>query len=366
MTEERSNINKIKIALVTTNSTHASYQRRMREMEREGLHVIPIVVDIDKARYGYLARVIPAANLLLKMTMHRSADIYWAWGLDAALVTTLAKAIIKKPVIWDISDLIPAQIEPSSLGDQLIRKIELALYKYCDGLTVTSPTFYSEYYRHLADNKHHRVIENLLENNTTPLKKTRPRHSGPLRVVYAGIFRSDNLLTLIRDAATSMPDSVEFHLHGTISKEVRGSVMESLSRIPNISLHGAYNDPADIDHIYRSGDVVFGLVDTNKSANERILMPNRFYHAGLYRLPIITTQGSEVAARVTSLGVGLSIENTHAAFCDALSFLQQSGVRENISERFPPSSYFCYNDEYIMFARTILQRAASLKPRDIN
>lgn len=312
---------------LTTNASHASSLRRERLLREAGADLTVLAAPIDKSVDGYARRVGPMSAMVAKTATAPGADVIWAWGLDACFAASLGAAARGSVVVWDVSDLFRFQLRaPDDRRPNPFDLVERALIQRADHLILSSEGFYDARYAGLFPQDRTLFIENLLEPHPAldgPLH--RHARSGPLKVVYAGILRSECFLDLIAEFMAAGLGDVEFHLHGVCSRAVRPGRLEALGEVPGVFVHGPYRDPDDLAAIYRDADVVFGLVDSETEPNERHLLPNRYYHAGYFDLPLVTTEGTYLGRVAAREGLGPVIPNTAPALAEALAQIRAAG-----------------------------------------
>ena len=347
--DPRASLDRCRILFVNTAPNHSSALRRIRVLTEEGAFVSSCVELIDKSKTGYIRRIPSMLLLGIRLLLKRDHDIVWAWGLDAALVGAIANLLRRRKLVWDISDLLPVQTQKNARWYHLLNIIEQLLIGRVDLLILTSPKFYEHYYDRIFSEEKTIVIENLLD-----LKLDNPRSVGcrldfeshRTRVCYAGIFRSDKLLRLVIDAAKLQQETVEFHLHGIFSREIANDTIQLICKADNIFFHGSYKDPFELENIYKNADIIFGLLDLEADINEHILLPNRFYHSGLFGIPIICTSGSFTGDIAKREKLGIVTANTVSGFCEALETLRTPAARLQIRAEMPPVHRFLSGTEY--------------------
>lgn len=338
----------VRTLYVTTNPAHASSRRRERLLREAGAELEVLAWPTDKLNPSYAQRLGTMAGLTAKIAAHRGAEVIWPWGLDACFAASAGAALSPATVVWDISDLLGFQLRPKGARPHPLDAAERLLIARADHLILSSEGFYAARYASLFPRARTLLIENLIEPHPTLEAPAPPRAArdpnAPLKVVYAGIFRSERLLDVIADPAVAAAGPVEFHLHGVRSRVVPEGRIEALAGQAGIVAHGRYRDPEDLAGIYQDADAVFGLLDVEADANEAHLLPNRYYHAGYFGLPIVATSGTHLGDVIAREGRGPVIENTPQALAEALRTIRSAGPAPAPDAR--ARARFAFSDEY--------------------
>jgi len=339
------------VLFVTTELKNAASQRRHRRLIDAGADVTILQTFIDKSQAGYGRRIPHFAAVITRIGAQRNADVIWAWGLDACLASAIALRFDNRKLIWDISDLLAFQLSKTSKFGWAMRQFERLLLPRVDRLVLSSPGFIDAYYGTRISRERISIIENLLESDALTDRDAfdrgrAARTPGPLKVVYAGIFRSNQFLEMLADPAANPRGEFEFHLHGIPSRDVDPRLIDRFVGANGCFYHGPYVDPDDLSSIYMGADVVFSLLDTDVDDNEKCLLPNRFYHAGLFGVPLLATQDTYLGSQVIAEKMGVCVKNSARELAKALTLLLDPSVRKQMRAKMPPASRFAFNNEH--------------------
>ena len=75
----------------------------------------------------------------------------------------------------------------------------------------------------------------------------------------------------------------------------------------NIVMHGAFENPKDLQNIYSKIDISIVCYDTT-SGNVRIAEPNKLYESIFFKTPIIVSSGTFLEDRVKEYNAGYAID----------------------------------------------------------
>lgn len=342
MTTERSD----RVMFVTFAPGHFSASRRIDDAASIRFALDPFVVAGDKVADPIFRRIASGRYLGLFLAILRTrARAVWVWGHDAGFVASLAAAF--RPdlrLIWDISDVNRHLLDPGIKG-RVLRVMERLLIRRAQRLFLTSSHFYDRHYARFVERSRVRVVENRRSPRQRTVARTAPV-AGPLRIVFAGIFRSPEVLRTIGDVARRL-EQVEFHLHGYPNRSVPEGLVEQLGELPNVHLHGRY-DATDIGALYGPGHLVWAFVDPDENDNEKWLLSNRLYDAIVTRRPVITNSGTASGDYALANNLGLAVTMDAGAIVVALTpYLDPSGAAYRaLADRMPDPATGYMSGEY--------------------
>jgi succinoglycan biosynthesis protein ExoL len=220
-------------------------------------------------------------------------------------------------LIWDISD-VNRHLLYRGIKGRVLRMVERLLVKRAQRLLLTSAQFYEQHYAGFVDRSRVRIVENR-RSPRQMTTATAPAGTGPLRIVFAGIFRSPEVLNSIGAVARQLNGAAEFHLHGYPSRSVPETLPGQLaSEHSNVHLHGPY-DAANIGVLYGPAHFVWGFVDPSENDNEKWLLSNRLYDAIVTRRPVITNAETASGDYTIAHCLGLAVPMETRAIIDALT-----------------------------------------------
>lgn len=307
------------VMFVTFAPGHFSASRRIDDASSERFHLVPFGVEGDKVADTIRRRVFSGRYLKLFMAIAKTrSKVVWVWGHDAAFVASMACLI--RPdlrLIWDISD-VNRHLLGGGLKGRMLRIAERLLVRRADRLFLTSHGFHQKHYSSFVDSSRVRIVE----NRRSPRQRTDAAPattSGPLRIVFAGIFRSPEVLKSIGSTAARLKGLAEFHLHGYPNRTVPEELPAQLAaEHDNIHFHGRY-DASDIGAIYGPAHLVWGFVDPSENDNEKWLLSNRLYDAIVTRRPVVTNAGTTSGDYAVAKRLGVAVPMETDAIVAALT-----------------------------------------------
>ena len=258
----------------------------------------------DKVNESIASRILSLKFPKLMLTLLRSdASVFWAWGLDACILVTLA-ALLRPRVrlIWDITDINP-RLLADNWNARLLRRFEWTLLRRADLLFLSSEAFYEHYYAGHIDAGRVKVIENLLPGAAAGTLPAPPADL-PCVIVYSGIFRSLTVLGVLRQVAEQMQGDVVFHLHGypdrTIAEPAFQAMVSGSSWVRYLGRYG----PDELPELYARAHLSWAFVDPEANDNEKWLLTNRIYNALAFGRPALANSGIHLGAVVEKRGYG--------------------------------------------------------------
>ena len=126
-----------------------------------------------------------------------------------------------------------------------------------------------------------------------------------LKFGFVGGVRYESLFSFSFILASSYPNH-EFHFYGAIIDFSEDKVRK-LESLGNVFFHGKFKAPDDLPQIYSSIDFVVATYDTQE-LNPKFAEPNKLYESIFFEVPIIVSNDSYLANRVTSLGSGFDVD----------------------------------------------------------
>lgn len=255
---------------------------------------------------NYLRRIgnyFKSIKVLYKILNSNQYDILFVNNVDILALfklCTLFKKINTK-IVLEISDL-RSHTYVNNIKSKIIRNIEKLMFKYIDKLIVTSPKFYDLYYNRLFKDKPF-LLENKLLSNMIP-KRVNKTINDKIVVGIVGLLLQgrpyETLFKAIKD-----DERYEVHIYG---KGTYQDLIEKYEyKYENIKYFRAYNFFKDSATIYASLDILYMPYDTtNGSLNNKIALPNKFYEAMYFKIPIITSCDTYLSELVEKYSIGKS------------------------------------------------------------
>jgi hypothetical protein len=306
--EQENKMNNLKkVLLISLAPNHSSAVNRLRDATSKEFKIDAYQTDSDKVQESIAKRIFSFRYPKMFVHLIRSdADLFWAWGLDACIVVSLAALLRPKTIlVWDITDINSKMLNPG-IRSAILRFVEKLLIKRANELVLSSPAFYTQYYNTKIAPDKVTIIENLLPG-PPPAKTMLPlKPLSPFRIVYSGIIRSFEVLRVASIVAKLMPQDVELHIHGYLDRTIDEQILDRLVKdYPNIYYHGRF-ETQELERIYGNSHISWGFVDANANDNERWLLNNRIYNGICFGRPVLGTTGTTSGRIVEERSIGIS------------------------------------------------------------
>lgn len=121
---------------------------------------------------------------------------------------------------------------------------------------------------------------------------------------FVGIIRYKNTIVRFAEVIGKYFPQHEFHFFG--DPDVKEEV-DSVSKMPNVFLHGPFVNPVELPNIYEQIDIVISCYDT-RSWNVRVAEPNKLYEAIFFETPIVVSSGTFLAKQTKKFHAGYDIK----------------------------------------------------------
>lgn len=296
----------------------ASYAFRRGNMNR-GFR--PDWPDVDlgtvpnRAPGRRLASLFPAlVRILRRRRLAQGSDLWIARNLDLLLLAHATRALTghrEVKIVYECLDIHGLLTRRDALG-RFLRGIERTLMARSDLLVTSSPGFVRAYFEGIQDyGGPVALIENKLWFGDHPIPRPRtPRQrpaDAPLVIGSVGSIRCAPSLSILAETARRMGQDVHVAFHGNVHRHAVPEFDQVIAAHPNMSYHGPYRYPDDLQAIYAGCDLVWSQDLWQAGANSDWLLPNRIYEASWFGCPSIAVAGTETARRVADRGLGFVI-----------------------------------------------------------
>jgi len=276
-------------------------------------------------RIGPLIRFIPRAMYSLRCIC---PDIIHCGGMDMLLIAALYGRVSRKAVriIYEVGDLEPITYgDPEGISEvlarPLLRKLERSLCRAVSLLIVTSPAFWTEYYRMMIPQGRTLFIPNAPEPGPFEGYR-RSAHTG-FCVGFIGSVRYPQQLKMLIDVVQEMP-GVRVLIAGDGTSQAE--IADYCRGKDRVDVRGRYDYLVDIARLYGEIDFTYAVYDTG-SANVRVALPNRLYESIVCETPILCASGTVLGDFVVEHGIGVAVNaNNREELREALHMLTTDGV----------------------------------------
>jgi succinoglycan biosynthesis protein ExoL len=192
-----------------------------------------------------------------------------------------------------------------------LRWVEAALLERVGLTIISSPGFQRSYLLPYA-----RPINNLLLVENKPLARPRnpilnrfdPVTPGKITIGWFGNLRCSWSLATLDALTRAMPGRYDVILRGKPAYDAVPEFDSMVAANPDIRFLGAYNWPEDLAAIYAGVDLAWLIDRYDPGTNSDWLLPNRLYEGCLYGAVPIHLAGTETAARLSALGIGITVD----------------------------------------------------------
>lgn len=252
-------------------------------------------------RIGSYFKSIDKLNKILKNNIFNTLIVN---NIDTLALFKISSVLLKTKTenVIEISDL-RSHTYSNDIKSMILKNIEKFMFKFIDKLIITSPKFYDVYYNTLFKNKPF-LLENKPLSTMIPKKIEKIENKKIIIGIVGLLLQGKPYKTLFETLKNN--DKYEVHIYG---KGVYQSMVEEYSsKYKNIKYFGEYNFFKDSAKIYASLDILYMVYDTtNGSLNNKIALPNKFYEAMYFQVPIITSEGTYLGELVSGYKIGLLV-----------------------------------------------------------
>ncbi len=309
---------------------------------------------------GYLGRFFTLLKAAYKVRKHTdNTQTLYCFGMDMLFLAFLAGRSNRK-VVYEIADIRPVVLEKSLRGIAT-RTIERLLLRTVDILVVTAPGYISGYYSNLLSTKampECLVIENKIGGQELPPVKdyVAANEQDRINIGYFGLLRCPRSWAVLKQLVSQHPEKFSIAVYGR--PIAPPDLAKQAEEIKEISYHGEYLWPTDLQKMYDSVDVVWACYPFGQKipGNWQWAMTNRFYESCYFKKPLIALRDSADATRVKSFDIGEIIDLSDTD--NAVAWIVENITKERLSyfsknlESLSPSS-FLYIDEHGNLANLI-------------
>ena len=257
---------------------------------------------------------------------HATEQVLWYYfGLDIALCAMIIGHM--KPYIYEECDLVHTYI-----GNHFVRSVLEMIDKWLIRKALIS-IFTSEgfliYHFGNKKPKNSYVLANKLNTDilTVPKVEKKSIDLNHLSFAFVGGARFDSLVSFSEIISKNFP-SYSFHFFGEPVAQYRERFNELRSLYQNVFFHGAFKNPDDLPTIYSQIDIVVSTYDA-KYENVKYAEPNKIYEAIYFETPIVVTEGTFLAEKVSRLKIGYVVNPfDEKSVCKWVKKLSKESIEE--------------------------------------
>lgn len=305
------------------------------------------------------ARMLQRAVQVLRQRLRLAVDFARVGPFDIVLCRNLEMLALAVPLrrslqqsrpvslIYEVLDIHRLMIG-SSWKARGLRWLERSLCRDVDRLVVSSPAFLRAYFEvYQQTSAPALLVENkvmMSDFTTVPAVWAEPPAipQCPLRVGWFGILRCPFSLACLDAVTRARPGRYRVVLRGRPALDALPDFHAVIAANPDLVFDGPYRYPDDLAGIYGGVDLAWLVDQYDTGSNSDWLLPNRLYESGLNQVPPIALDGTEIAARLRNLGIGLILPKADAAeVVTALDGLDRAAL-DRLQERqeaVPPETW---------------------------
>jgi glycosyltransferase involved in cell wall biosynthesis len=232
-------------------------------------------------------------------------------NLDMLFIAVFFKVIFNKrmKIIYEIADLNKLTYNDSHLLIATVisltmMNIEKILCKKISKLIITSPYFWSEYYKYFVTKNNTIFIPNAPSRKI--FKNISDHPNKILTIGFIGSVRYKEQLKMLINVGEDLKN-IRIFIAG---KGPDYNEISSISKNLNfINMYGAYEYEKEIVKLYSMVDIVYSVYGT-KYKNVKVALPNKLYEAIVSIKPIIVAKNTKLADFVIKKGIGFSVDDS--------------------------------------------------------
>jgi len=152
---------------------------------------------------------------------------------------------------------------------------------------------------------HPNKLSSFFLNHQRSLERTSKLNPNHIRFGFIGLIRYPNTILRFAKVVGEQFPQHEFHIWGQPSCNEFTPFIER--GFPNITYHGTFISPYDLEKIYNQIDISIACYDTT-SYNVRIAEPNKLYESIYFNSPIVVSENTFLAKQVRKFKTGFVVD----------------------------------------------------------
>ena len=270
----------------------------------------------------YLERIFTYIKLLKTLYSKygfRKKNVY-VFGLDLRIFSAF---LMNADIDYEISDIV--WLYDRKGKKRIMRFIDNWLAGRSRKVVYTTRSFHDGYYSKSVREDQVVIAENKLETygKVKPVDEIK---DDKIRIAYIGAFRYAKIIDHLI-ASVNNNSNLILNFYGATHGKLIETINEATRSNVNISYHGPFKNPDDLERIYSENNLNF-VVYNNASENERVAMPNKFYESGFFNIPIVCATKTYVGKRVLEQNMGWTIDTDYDSISTFLNDLSIQNLRE--------------------------------------
>lgn len=212
------------------------------------------------------------------------------------------------PVVYECLDIHRLMLREDAVG-RAMRGAERHWGRQASLLLTSSPAFLRNYFD-LHGGLAAEVVENKViwdggERGCNPALTAPASRATPLRIGWFGALRCARSLEALTGLADSMGGEVEVVLRGRPALTEFEDFSATVADRPYLRFAGPYRNPDDLATIYSDVHLAWAIDFFEEGQNSQWLLPNRIYEGCLHGAIPVALAGTETAAFIERLGIGV-------------------------------------------------------------
>lgn len=237
-------------------------------------------------------------------------DIVVARNLEMLGVANRLLGRWDKPpaLVYECLDIHRLMLRPDGIGG-IMRAVEQRLMRHVDLLITSSPAFLRNHF-HRAGSLPTLLVENkvfapdLGEPGRNPALD---EPTGPIRIGWFGALRCRKSLGALDALSRHFGGQLEVTLRGRPALTEFDDFHGAVSTAPHLEYGGPFRYPQDLARLYSGVHFTWAIDFFEEGLNSSWLLPNRLYEGCLNGAIPIALAGTETAAFIARLGIGIVV-----------------------------------------------------------
>lgn len=264
---------------------------------------------------SYVRRLPKILSTALKVRgQAKKFDMIYAFGLDMALLATVATLGMRIKRVYEVADIMPVVIGNSFIA-RTVRMVEKIVIRQQDRIVLTSDRFFTGFYQHYGvatQQSQFFVLENKIPAPDETRVRSRPAikadYNRPIKIGYFGLLRCPRSIEVLNELVAQSDGRISLEIHGRVASPLTDADLAGLD--DGVTYHGEFVWPDDLEDMYQSADIIWGCFPYGNTVpgSWQWSRTNRYYESLYYGAPIIALKGSGDADRVLRLGNGMVID----------------------------------------------------------
>lgn len=277
------------------------------------------------------ARAVVAALPVIRRRLREfpRPDVILARNLEMLLLGAAARG--RSALVYELLDVHDLMLGAGPVS-RALRRIEARLMRRSAAVMISSPGFERNYLQPFDRPK---LAVLLVENKLLASAAEPPQvaaapepMAGRLRIGWFGMLRCRWSLQTLDRLTRATPGRYEVVLRGRPSLDRMPEFHSVVAGNPDLSFGGPYRWPDDLDAIYAGVDLTWMIDRYQAGGNSDWLLPNRLYEGGRHGAVPVTLGGTEMARKLSALGIGLTVaEPSLAAVEQQLSDIDDASLK---------------------------------------